>query len=194
MSAGPGLDDCRGVATVVERTQLDAASEALAQTSATDAVVSGVERRLAIEHWLLTAANDRQQACLGWQRDGVARLRCGGVFTAVCVPMRLVYAAAAADKQWEIGVYLGKALPGGGAVFLCENSDHAYFLVYPTAWNRWRVPDTRCLTPDIELCVPHPDSASRWLLDMGGPGDLCAPDAVKQLVMFARFRVAQSGA
>lgn len=163
-----------------------------------DRVVTGAERRAAVATWLLTAARDRDVARREWRCDGVARLRCGGVFTAIRVPMPLVEAAAGTAERRRIGAYLSEALLGGAA-FIDETSSAAYFLVPPMHSTLWgRVPDTRCLTPDIELCVPNPDPdpdmPSRWLLEMGGPGDLCVPEAVKQLVYYARFRAVQADA
>ncbi|GGT29113.1 hypothetical protein GCM10010254_57160 [Streptomyces chromofuscus] len=162
-----------------------------------DRIVTGPERRAAVKTWLLTAAADRDIARREWDRHSVALLRCGGIFTAVRVPMVLVEAAAGTEDRRKIGAYLDEALLGG-AVFLDEGSSHVHFLVSPTVWNRWNVPDSECLVQDSYLGVPNPDpdpdEPSRWLLGMGGPGDLCVPDAVKQLVMFARFRAAQGGA
>ncbi|MFD5570506.1 hypothetical protein [Streptomyces cadmiisoli] len=159
-------------------------------------IVAGHERRAAVKTWLLTAADNREMARQEWQRQGVALLRCGGILTAVRVPLLLVEAAAGTNDRREIGVYLDAALLGGAA-FLDETSSHVYFLVPPTLWNRWRVPESECLVKDSYLGVPDPDpdpdEAARWLLDMGGPGDLCSSSAVRQLVEFARFRIAQSG-
>ncbi|WP_345597977.1 hypothetical protein [Streptomyces marokkonensis] len=128
---------------------------------------------------------------------GVALLRCGGIFTAVRVPLTLVEAAVHTNDPRKICAYLDDALLGG-AVFTDETSSHAYFLVPPTTWNRWKVPDSECLVAGSFLGVPRPqpgpEHPSRWLLDMGGPSDLCRPDAVKQLVMLARYRVARNNA
>lgn len=58
--------------------------------------------------------------------------------------------------------------------------------------------DTEALGEGCYLGVPRPGTGacerSHWLMEMDGPSDLCTLDAVKQLVVFARYRVAQNGA
>lgn len=182
---------------MAERTQLAPTSVVLNRVPVTGAVVSGSERRLAVEHWLLTAADNRDKARREWERLGAALLGCGGTFTAVRVPLAVVEAAAQTVDRRTMGAYLGNALLGGAA-FTDETNTSVYFLVPATASRRWRTPDSECLVSGSFLGVPRPepvpDQRSPWLLDMGGPGDLCRPDAVKQLVMYGRYRVAQNGA
>lgn len=180
-------------------TQVNRASAAPEQTDSqpADCIVTGPERRAAVRTWLLSAARNRKMARREWARQGVALLRCGGVFTAVRVPMTLVQSAAQTEDRRKIGVYLDGALHGG-AVFTCENSTHAYFLVPAMVWRDWRTPDSECLTAGTLLGVPNPeprpDEPSRWLLDMGGPGELCTREAVRQLVMYGRYCAAQTHA
>ncbi|MCX4458705.1 hypothetical protein OOK58_43120 [Streptomyces sp. NBC_01728] len=150
------------------------------------------ERRLAVEHWLLAATRDRKQARQEWCRDGVALLRCGGVFTAVRVPVELVEAAAGTEDRRQMSQHLNEALWGGPA-FIDERSRQVYFLVPPSAHNGWRLPHSDCLSADTYLGVPYPGAEPQgltyWLVEMDGPSMLCTPDAVKQLVMHGRLRL-----
>ncbi|MEU6594792.1 hypothetical protein ABZ923_37290 [Streptomyces sp. NPDC046881] len=145
--------------------------------------------------WLLMAAHDPVTAHRDWGGGDVALLRCGTLFTAVRVPLDLVETAAGTGNPWEIGVYLNEALLGG-AVFTDRTAGQVYFLVLASAWGRWNVPGTECLSPGMLLGVPRPGvdqkARSHWLLEMDGPGVLCMEHAVKQLVEHARLRAAQS--
>lgn len=154
-------------------------------------VTTRSERRLAVEHWLLAATSDRKQARQEWCRDGVALLRCGGVFTAVRVPVELVEAAAGTEDRRQMSQYLNEALWGGPA-FIDERSRQVYFLVPPSAYNGWRLPHSDCLSADTYLRVPYPGAEqglTYWLVEMDGPSMLCTTDAVKHLVMHARLQL-----
>ncbi|MEU1265557.1 hypothetical protein ABZ473_26495 [Streptomyces cellulosae] len=185
-----------------ERTQPPTVSTELERPARQGSVVTGAERALAVEQWLLCAAKDRDQARAEWEQDGGALLRCGGLFSAIRLPLALVAAAAGTDDRQHVAAYLADALHGGG-VFVDEVFQQVYFLV-PTAacqpgqtgWLRG-MPDAGTLHSEAFLGVPRPCTSDRrryWLVEMGGPGDLCTPDAVKQLVAYARFRDLQNDA
>ncbi|MYR40479.1 hypothetical protein [Streptomyces sp. SID5910] len=102
-------------------------------------VVTGRERRLTIEQWLLRAADDERRARKEWQRDGTALLRCGRSFSAVRIPLGLVEIAAGTQDRQRMRAYLHEALlgvpfPGAG----------------PEARSHWLV---QLDSPD-EVCVP----------------------------------------
>ena len=64
------------------------------QASREPHVTTSAERALAVEHWLLSAAETPGRARADWEESGRALLRCGGVFAAVRLSARLVCAAA----------------------------------------------------------------------------------------------------
>ncbi|MFJ5037917.1 hypothetical protein [Streptomyces parvulus] len=156
-------------------------------------VVTGRERSLAIQRWLLAAADDEQKAREQWQREGVAVLKCGESFEAVRVPLVIVENAAGDARRIMLAAYLYEALLGG-PVFINGASNFVYCLVAPGTAKNWRAPDTYCLTGDIYLGMPAlsapGDAASCWLIEPDGPGEVCLPDAVKQMVDFGRYRAA----
>ncbi|KOV51445.1 hypothetical protein ADL00_40540 [Streptomyces sp. AS58] len=142
--------------------------------------------------WLLTAAEDRERARQEWDGHDVALLRCGGAFAAVRVPTTVVEAAARTNDRRMMGEYLDEALLGGAA-FIDESFCRVYFLVPPSECDRWNVAGSTCLGPDTFLGVPYPGvehhGRAYWLAEMDGPGALCTPDVVKQLVLNGRHRL-----
>lgn len=156
------------------------------------------ERELAVSHWLLTATDDRRLARAEWDETGIALLRCGTVFAAVRIPGAVVHAAAGAEDAKRVDAYLGGALHGG-PVFIDSGSQVYYALVPASTARRWDIPDTECLGVASYLGVPSPASTdptsnrSYWCVPMDGPGALCTPRAVSQMVMHGRFRQAGAG-
>ena len=71
------------------------------------------ERQLAVGHWLLAAAPDIKEARKEWAVDGIALLRCGGIFSAIRVPAEVVHAAAGTEELHQVNAYLSAALMGG---------------------------------------------------------------------------------
>lgn len=160
-------------------------------------VVTGRERLLAVEQWLLDAADNELAARQQWRKDGIALLRCGRSFDAVRIPLAIIEAAAGSEHRIMIAAYLHEALLGGPA-FVDGSRNLVYCLVAPTA-NDWRVPGTEYLDEGSYLGMPvlrAPGHAqSCWLIEPDGPGVVCRPDPVKQLAEFGRFRAAmQAGA
>ncbi|MEU1852960.1 hypothetical protein ABZ499_27760 [Streptomyces sp. NPDC019990] len=153
------------------------------------------ERQFAAQTWLLIAAKDGPAAQLDWHSADVTLLRCGTLFTAIRVPLPLIEAAAGTNDREKIGAYLNAVL-FRGAAFLDKPSENVYFLVPQSTWGRWVEPETECLSPDMRLGVPRPgakpDERAYWLVEMDGPGDLCARDAVKALVEYGRLRAVQA--
>lgn len=157
------------------------------------------ERAAAVESWLLTAAPDSAQARAEWAASGVTRIRCGEVFSAVRIPVELVYAAAQAREPGVVDGYLAGALQGG-PVFLDTYWQHFYALVRPDAWARWEARDAEGMGHGVELEVPHPSrtrcEAGRayWCVPVDAPGQLCETNAVTQLLDVALLRLVGEGA
>lgn len=158
------------------------------------AVVMTRERRLAVEHWLLGAAENRDLAREQWERaEGLALLACGGVLGAVRVPARLVWAAAGTIELRETDAFLRRWSLGGG-VFMDLHSHMYYFLVPGSTARQWtgsEFPDVACLGRDHYLGVPavdrtEPRGRCYWCVPMDGPGDLCYAPEVWQLLQRAR--------
>jgi hypothetical protein len=156
------------------------------------------DRNLATAHWLLAAADDRDQARVEWAEQGIALLRCGTLFSAVRIPARLVHAAAGSDDHAAVDAYLTEALLEGPVI--CDpRGRHYYALVPASTASRWRHPAAECLGRDTYLGVPPPDAAghdhqawaSYWSVPMSSAAELCSPEAVAQLVVLARFRTAE---
>lgn len=148
------------------------------------------ERQLAVEHWLLGAADDTDLARAQWaDAGGVALLACGGILGAVRVPARLVWAAAGTTELEEVDAHLRRWFSGGGA-FLDLHSCLYYFLVPGSTASRWtgsEFPDVACLGRDHFLGVPavhltEPRGRSYWCQPMDGPADLCDVTEVWQLL------------
>ncbi|GAA0907753.1 hypothetical protein [Streptomyces thermoalcalitolerans] len=159
------------------------------------ALVPGWERRLAVEHWLLSAARDREVARREWLMQGAALLACGGVFAAVRMPGELVRAAAQTADEAEVNAFLRYALDGG-PVTRSRHSDNYYALV--PASTTWRhppcsFPGLECLGRDCFLGVPavdrtEPEGRAYWAVPMGSPGELCEPRLVWAMVQLAEER------
>ncbi|MFF9077368.1 hypothetical protein ACF1BP_33900 [Streptomyces sp. NPDC014735] len=156
------------------------------------------DRELAVSHWLLSAAPDLDEARAQWAETGIALLRCGGVFTAVRIEADIVQAAAATEDPERIGAYLEHCLQGGPVCI--DTSSRRYYVLVPASTSRlpqWVgrvVPGAECLGPGCFLGVPHPQrtepdvSRSYWCVPMDGPGALCSPYAVSQLVAYGSYQ------
>lgn len=155
-------------------------------------------RELAVGHWLLSAAPDPDEACAQWGETGIALLRCGGAFAAVRVEADIVQAAAGTEDPERIGAYLERCLQGGPVI--TDTSSQRYYVLVPAGTSRlpqWAgrvMPGAECLGSGCFLGVPSPqrtepgESRSYWCVPMGGPGALCSPDAVSQLVVYGSYQ------
>ncbi|MEU6381850.1 hypothetical protein [Streptomyces sp. NPDC046909] len=167
-------------------------------------VHSRAERELAVGQWLLLAAPDTGRARTEWSRTGIALLACGALFAAVRLSARLVHAASGTDDEQRIDDFLAEALHGGPA-FVDLHIQRYYALVPRSTADRkeWRGcpydAHAECLEPGSFLGVPSPIQISpslgrsRWCVPMDGPGDLCGPESVYQLVTYGRYRLAEQG-
>ncbi|MEE1838105.1 hypothetical protein [Streptomyces sp. SP17KL33] len=161
---------------------------------------SGRDRAFSASAWLLAAAQDPSAAKAAWKnRDGIALLRCGGLFGAVRLSTGLVRAAAGTESPREIDDFLAEALHGA-PVFMDQHAQWYYVLVPVSTGRRpeWqaarRPPGAEFLGRDSVLGVPRPDvtepedTRSYWCVPMDGPGILAIPGTVAQLVAIGRLR------
>ncbi|MFE9132427.1 hypothetical protein ACFYOF_44700 [Streptomyces sp. NPDC007148] len=163
------------------------------------AVTLGAERALAIEHWLLSAAEDPDRARTDWKKSGRALLRCGTLFAAVRLSARIVYAAAQTACLQDVDSYLARALHGGPA-FLDQLTHRYYVLVGASTgcrpqWSARRSEDAELIGRAHFLGIPPVQSTtpgagpSYWCVPMDSPGDLCAAGAVEQLLAYGRYNL-----
>jgi hypothetical protein len=155
------------------------------------------DRELAVGHWLLAAADRRNEARMQWGEHGITLLRCGTLFSAVRIPEGIVHAAAGTGEAAGVDAYLAMALLQGPVIHDPRQGRY-YALVPASTAARWRAPGTDCLGRGWHLGVPRPDvnqDASDvwcpyWSVPMPSPGELCLPGAVAQLVVTGRYRQA----
>ncbi|MFI2300199.1 hypothetical protein ACH5AL_15350 [Actinacidiphila glaucinigra] len=153
----------------------------------TGVVVTGLDRRTAVGHWLQSAALDPQRAREEWAERGFTLLECGTLFSAVRIPADLVHAAVETHDPSRVSLLLGLAL-GGGPVIVDPVSRRYYALVPGSTALRWDVAETLCLGRASCLGVPSPARItprrghSHWAVPMDSPGYLCVPGEVAQLV------------
>jgi hypothetical protein len=99
-------------------------------------VITNAERARGIAAWLLLAAPDTDKAREEWHTMGTALLRCGVLFTAVCVPGAIIPAAAGTDEPARVDAFLVFLL---GPVFASAGLSRYYALVPGgTSWD-WAI-------------------------------------------------------
>lgn len=159
-------------------------------------VHTGSDRRLAIEHWLLSAAPARDRARMEWQEAGVALLRLGTLFSAIRIPQTLVFAIVGRVSYKEADTFLADALDGGPVI--CDPRQHRYYALVPGSmpekWTAaaadWMHLGVECLGRETYLGVPRVNAvdlnptawASYWSVPMPSAGELCSPLAVARLL------------
>lgn len=158
------------------------------------------DRRLAVEHWLLSAHGAPEQARREWTASGVALLPLGTLFAAVRLPARVVHAATGRTEHAEVDQALAEALDGGPVI--CDPDGRRYYALVPAStparWREaargWTGPGVECLGRGTYLGVPRPQAeefaperwASYWSVPMASLGELCAPELVAHLVLAGR--------
>lgn len=160
-------------------------------------VAKAAERQLSVSHWLLGAASDPATARTQWAEQGVALLACGGIFSAVRIPARLVWAAADSCQLGAVDAFLGRRLDGG-AVLMDVHAHLYYFLVPRSVAGRREERDCRgveVLGRNAYLGIPatrltEPRGRSYWCVPMEAPGDLCYTDEVGELIRAGRASLA----
>ncbi|MFB8777209.1 hypothetical protein [Streptomyces broussonetiae] len=163
-------------------------------------IVTGGERRLAFEHWLLASAKDMSQAREEWRTYGVALLRLGVRLAAIRISAHLVHAGAGTDDPDAVSAYLERVLLGG-PVFVDREVQRYFALVPPSTGRRreWQLArdDAEFIGPGHYLGVPSVDATSPqdgrsfWSVEFESAGALASPGAVKALVDHCRLRAAQ---
>ncbi|TVZ94271.1 hypothetical protein [Streptomyces sp. BK340] len=164
----------------------------------------GADRRLAVEHWLLSAHPAPEQARLEWQEQKVALLPLGTLFSAVRIPGRLVFAAAGTAEFGEVDAFLDDALDGGPVI--CDPRGLRYYALVPVrvpitwrqAADEWRataavellgcgtylgVPRVTEVDFDPWACVSY------WCVPMSTA--LCAPLRVARLITAGQHVMAE---
>jgi hypothetical protein len=158
----------------------------------------GSDRRLATEHWLLSAHPSPGRARVEWHEHGVTAVRCGGLFSAVRLPGDLVQAAAASKRPDDIDDTLAELLSGGPVI--CDTRGPRYYALVPASVSRswtdavrdWQQAGIACLGVGTYLGVPRldlvpsrpPRAVSYWSVPMESPGALCRPFAVARLIAY----------
>ncbi|MGW4023815.1 hypothetical protein [Streptomyces sp. NPDC005009] len=162
------------------------------------------DRRLAVEHWLLSAHSCPSRAREEWQEHGIALLPLGTLFSAVRIPGRLVSAAAETADPQETDAFLDEVLDGGPVI--CDAYGLRYYALVPSSvpvtWRAaaedWRAQDVDCLGRGTYLGVPRLDvvdqpaygSGSYWAVPMPSAAALCAPLSVARLIAAGAHRTA----
>ncbi|MGD1218444.1 MULTISPECIES: hypothetical protein [Streptomyces] len=163
-------------------------------------LTTGAERDLAVEHWLLSAAQDVRLARAQWQESGVALLRCSTLFGAVRVAGEVVHSAAGTSDPVGVSAFLARVLEGGPVVFDRASQFYAV-LVGPSVgrlreWATLRHDDAEYVGQGRCLAVPpvtakNPDGFRvYWSVPMSSPGELAPADAVSRLLATGRHRPA----
>jgi hypothetical protein len=156
----------------------------------------GARRRPAVEHWLLSAHPNPDEARREWQEQGITLFPLGALSSAVRLPGRLVHAVAATADPPEVGAFLDEAFQGGPVI--CDPHGRRYYALVPgrvpTTWRAaaedWRAWDVDCLGRGTYLGVPRPDmdngagqaSASYWSVPTPPTARLCPPLSVARLI------------
>lgn len=134
-----------------------------------------------LELWLLSAARDARVARFEWALYGGALLRCGRVFTTIHVRSAIISAAAGTASPEEIRAYLASAV--NGPVYFDSEFGRYTALVPVGAGQTWSDPNVSAARPSALALVPPPsrtapDGPVHWVVPLGRPGVLCAPEDV----------------
>lgn len=163
-------------------------------------ICTGAERRLAVEHWLLSTLPTREARAKArgqWAEHGLAMLPLGGLMSAVHVPAALVQALAHTVQPRGLDVFLAERLEGGPVACAMHGGWRYYLLVpgrTPRTWHkeavRWHKPGVGVLGRGAYLGVPPVDRTeynagtrdSYWSVPMASLGELCDPLVVGRFV------------
>lgn len=169
-------------------------------------VHTSADRRLAVEHWLLSTTKTPQKARQEWTDHGVAVLPLGGLMSTVRMPGRLVLAVAGGRcPSGEVDDFLEEFLDGGPVI--CDPRSRVYYVLVPGSMPRswkdaadeWRGIEADCLGRGVYLGVPRVDRtefdpavyASYWSVPMASAGELCSPLLVARLIAAGRHMLAK---
>ncbi|WP_228995191.1 hypothetical protein [Streptomyces sp. DH8] len=158
--------------------------------AAVGVVAAATDDSRAAERWLLEAAMFPQAAKSDWADDGTTFLLPGNLFGAIAVRASLVHTALLLDDPAKCGPSLRKRLRDA-PVFYQENQfgrEGAYVVLVSTdVAAQWDVPGSVAHHPGALLEVPAPGRIRArgpiwWVVPVGAPGQLCAPDPLAALV------------
>lgn len=173
-------------------------------------VHTSADRRLAVEHWLLSTVPGvgRERARMEWQEHAVTMLPLGTLFSAVRLPGDLVLAAACSD--WDpptVDAFLDEMLDGGPVI--CDPHQRRFYALVPASmpikWRQaaadWRRVGVDCLGHGTILGVPRVDTtefdaqvyASYWSVPMSSAAMLCAPLHLARLIAAGVQRLGYGG-
>ncbi|KKZ72323.1 hypothetical protein VO63_18975 [Streptomyces showdoensis] len=170
------------------------------------AIVTRQEREAAVRAWLLLSTAGVDEARHHWRSQRIALMKCGPLFSVVRIDADVVHAVLGKTKPVEADRVLD-AMLYGGPVWMDQSARRYYALMPPSVSLRreWRdglySPGAECLGAGSYVGVPDPswttpyDGASYWAVPMKGPGDLCDPRAVQDLVERGQYllRLAKGG-
>ncbi|NEB00640.1 hypothetical protein [Streptomyces sp. SID13726] len=177
----------------------------LVETGPEVPVVTSAERRLAVEHWLLSTlpGPGRDRARMEWQEQEWALLPLGTLFAAVRLPERVVHAVARTDNPLMVDEFLAAALDDNPVIH--DPLGHRFYALVPASMPRrygpaaqeWRDYGVEILGSDAFLGVPRVDAevldtrtqASYWAVPMPSAAMLCEPLAVARLLAAAARRL-----
>lgn len=168
-------------------------------------VHTSADRRLAVEHWLLSTlpGPGRERARMEWQDQECALLPLGTLFAAVRFPEHVVHAVARTDNPLMVDEFLAAALDDGPVIHDPQGR-HFYALVpastperYSLAAKDWRQYGVEFLGRDSYLGVPKVDAevldsrtrASYWAVPMPSAAMLCEPLTITRLLAAATRRL-----
>ncbi|MEU0744299.1 hypothetical protein [Streptomyces sp. NPDC006134] len=158
-------------------------------------VHTAADRRLAAEHWLLSAHPMPRQGRGEWAEHRVTLLPLGTLFSAVRLPGRLVHMVADSTGPEDIDAVLDEVLDGGPVI--CDPHGPRYYALVPARMPRtwaqaaddWRGAGVECLgrgtylgVPRLDAVEPTTGTAPYWSVPMSSAGILCAPLAVARLI------------
>ncbi|MGI3198458.1 hypothetical protein ACRJ4B_15875 [Streptomyces sp. GTA36] len=162
------------------------------------------DRRLAMEHWLLSTRPDPRQARLEWAEHGAALLPLGTLFSAVRIPAALVQALVGSTERETLDAFLGEALDGPVIADPRFETYHALVPAsVPVTWrgaaDDWRTQDVEVLGRGTYLGVPRLasnrfrsyEAGLYWAVPMSSPAMLCAPLTVARLIAAGAHRLAE---
>ncbi|WP_019059926.1 hypothetical protein [Streptomyces prunicolor] len=142
-----------------------------------------------ITEWLARQHSHPDQAETEWVEQGVALLPMGKDMNAVRLRGDLVHAVAATDDPKQVAAVLDETLGGPVIRDRLTAADVTYYaLINPHAAMVWDLEEQApCFGKDTYLGVPAVDRVSPpgpyWVHPPRYDGDLCSPQAVRDLVI-----------
>ncbi|MFB6933569.1 hypothetical protein [Streptomyces chartreusis] len=157
---------------------------------------SQVASSSAITEWLARAHPTPEHARAEWSVQGVALLPLGRQFAAVRVPGSLVHAALGSADADVVAELLPLRLRGPVIHDHRSTGPTYYALIQWHAGLIWDRGETApCLQGDTYLGVPHIDRreppGTYWVAPPRYEGDLCRPQAVRDLIDAGRQQIGQ---